>query len=171
MTIGEFAQISEIVSGVVVAITLLILVFQLRQNFHQQRAESVKEGVNGFVRAVVAITATRDRAENFLRGAHGIENMPSVDQACFHSAMLDLVAGFDQLYSLHHKGLIDEEHFLAGQRTFISLLKLPGAQQWWELFKINPPRGMVEHIDNVANSSTYGIRGAHEIMPWLMKRT
>jgi hypothetical protein len=170
MTIESIAHISEIVSGIVVATTLLILVFQIRQNGRRQKVEAVKEGVNDFVRGVVRMTATREGAENFLDGAHGLDELSSIDQARFHSKMLDLVAGFDQIFSLYRNGLLDEDHFLAAQRTFISILKIPGAQQWWASFKHNPPRAMVEHIDNIANDPKTEIPAAHEVIPWLMKR-
>ena len=82
--------------------------------------------------------------------------------------MHDLVAGFDQIFNLHQNKLLDEDHFLAAQRTFVSILKMPGAQQWWSSFKHNPPRTLVEHIDEVATDM--GIKGAHETIPWLTRR-
>ncbi len=170
MTVENLAYIAEIVSGVVVATTLLILVIQVRQSARRQQVEAISEGVNDFVRAVVGITGTRERAENFLAGAHGLENLSSVDQARFHSSMLDLVAGFDQIFNQHQNKLLDEDHFLAAQRTFISILKVPGAQQWWDLFKHNPPRILVEHIDSVASDQKMEIRGAHEVIPWLASK-
>jgi len=170
MTIENFAHISEIVSGFVVATSLLILVFQVHQNGRRQQVEAVKEGGNAFVRAVVRMTATQEGAEIFLEGAHGLDELSSIDQARFHSTMLDLVAGFDQIFSLYRNGMLDEDHFLAAQRTFISILKIPGAQQWWASFKHNPPKVMVEHIDNIATDPNMEIPAAHEVIPWLMKR-
>ena len=170
MTVENLAYIAEIVSGIVVAATLLILVFQVRQSARRQQVEAISVGVNDFVRAVVSITGTRERAENFLAGAHGLESLSSVDQARFHSSMLDLVAGFDQIFNQHQSKLLDEDHFLAAQRTFISILKIPGAQQWWDSFKHNPPRILVEPIDSVASDPEMEIRGAHEVIPWLVSR-
>lgn len=83
--------------------------------------------------------------------------------------MLDLVAGFDQIFNQRQNRLLDEDHFLAAQRTFISILKLPGALQWWGSFKHNPPRMPVEHIDTVASDSDMAIKGAHEVISWLAK--
>ena len=163
------ANISEVVSGIVVAITLLILVFQVRQNGRRQQVEAISEGVNDFVRAVVSVTATEDRARVFLSGAHGLDGLSPVEQARFHSTMLDLVAGFDQIYHLYQNRLLDEDHFLAAQRTFISFLKLPGGQQWWSAFKHNPPRDLVAHIDKVSADETMAIPGAHEVIPWLQQ--
>jgi len=170
MNIEILAHISEIVSGIVVATTLLILVFQIRQNGRREQVDAVREGVNTFVRSVVSVTATEERAENFLAGAHGLDNLSSINQARFHSTMLDLVAGFDQIFNLHQNKLLDEDHFLAAQRTFISILKTPGAQQWWSSFKHNPPKTLVEHIEHTATDSGIGIAPAHETIPWLMKR-
>lgn len=168
MTVENLAYISEIGSGIVVATTLVILVFQVRQNGRREQVDAIREGVNDFVRAVVGVTASREDAENFLAGAHGLEKLSSADQARFHSTMLDLVAGFDQIFNLHLNKLLDDDHFLAAQRTFISFLKVPGGQQWWSAFKQNPPKILVDHIDKVSIDPSMGIIGAHESIPWLM---
>ena len=81
--------------------------------------------------------------------------------------MLDLVAGFDQIFNLYQNKFLDEDHFLAAQRTYISFLKTPGGQQWWNGFKHNPPRILVNHIDGAAGDPDLDIKGAHEILPWL----
>jgi len=169
MSLENLALYSEVISGIVVAISVLILAFQVRQHGRREQVEAIKEGVNDFVRSVVNVTATQERAENFLAGAHGLDDLSAVDQARFHSKMLDLVAGFDQVFGLYQNRLLDDDHFLAAQRTFISLLKLPGAQQWWSSFKHNPPKSLVEQIDRASSDTTLAIKGAHEVIPWLQE--
>ena len=168
MTIEQLAYISEIISGIVVATTLIILVLQIRQSNRREQAEALRETVNDFIRGIVQATATENDAANFRNGVHNFDELSSNEKARFHSTMLKISAGFDQVLNLYQSKRLDKIHFQGAQRTYIAIIKTPGAQQWWNSFKHVPPKSLVEHVDQAVTDPSLNIRGAHEIYPWLV---
>ena len=101
MTIEQLAYISEIISGIVVATTLIILVLQMRQSNRREQSEALRETVNDFISGIVQATATEYDAENFRNGVHNFDELSSNEKARFHSTMLNMAAGFDQVLNLY----------------------------------------------------------------------
>jgi hypothetical protein len=168
MTIEKLAYISEIISGIVVATTLIIVAYQMRQNNRREQAEALRETVNDFIGGIVQATATENDAENFRNGVHNFDELSSTEKARFHSTMLNMAARFDQVLNLYESKRLGKTHFEGAQRTYITIMKTPGAQQWWNAFKHDPPKSLVEHIDQAVADPSLNIRAAHEIYPWLV---
>ena len=140
----------------------------MRQSNRREQSEALRETVNDFISGIVQATATEYDAENFRNGVHNFDELSSNEKARFHSTMLNMAAGFDQVLNLYKTKRLGKTHFQAAQRTYITIIKTPGAQQWWNSFKHFSPKGLVEHVDQAVTDPSLNIRAAHEIYPWLV---
>lgn len=169
MSIEQLAYISDVISGIVVAITLVIVVFQMRQNNHQVQAEALSEAINDFVRNISSSTSNENDAANFRIGQNNFSHLSQDEKACFHSKMLNMFGGFDQVYNLYRAKRLDKLHFEAARRTFLPFLMTQGGSEWFNTFKSACPVHLVEHIEEAISDPNVNIKSIDEFMPWLIE--
>jgi hypothetical protein len=128
MSIEQLANLSEVISGIVVAVTLIIVVFQMRQNNEQVQAEAIREGINDFVRVMARLTSNEVDAANFRIGLNNFSNLSSDGKACFHSKMVNMLGGYDQVYNLYLAKRLKKSYIDAACRTFLPFLKTKGGK-------------------------------------------
>ena len=167
LTLEHFSYLGDIISGLVVAVTLVFLVYEMAKNNNRLKSEAMRETVNDFIRVFTAATETNEKASNFRKGLNDFDGLSNDEQARFHSTMLNLVAGFSQVYSLYSKGLLEKPPYDASERTFITTMKSPGAQQWWKHFKHLPPEPLVDYVNKSISDPIIAVGPAHHELPWL----
>jgi hypothetical protein len=171
MNLEQIYYVGEIGAVFAVAVTLILLTVQLRQNTRQQRAGALREAIIELVHAIAQTTADEESADNFRNGLHDFNGMTPNARARFHATMLSLVARFDLVLQLHDARLLDESEFVAMQRTYISIFRSPGVQQWWGYFKPMPPESLVNHLEQAVRDSRIDIQQLDEHWPWLKAAT
>ena len=169
VTLAQLAYIGEIISGLAVATTLVVLVFEMSAGNRRLHSEALRETVNDFIRSFSQATESTGAAANFRNGLNNFIGMQPDDQALFHSTMLNLSGGFSQVLSLYEKGLLEGAPFEAAQRVYLTTMRTPSARQWWSSFKHIPPVPFVEYVDLAVSDPGIDIGSAHNDLPWLKK--
>ncbi|MCZ6774148.1 MAG: hypothetical protein O7G83_19500, partial [Proteobacteria bacterium] len=167
ISLEQMAYLSDIISGLAVAVTLIFLVYQMAKNNRRLESDALREIVNDFIRSFAQATETSEKASNFRNGLNDFNTLPIDEQARFHSAMLDMTAGYNQVLSLYEKGLLDKPPYEAAERVYMTTMKSPGAQQWWKHFKHIPPDPLVDYITKATEDSNIRVGPAHDELPWL----
>lgn len=167
MAFSDWSVIAEIVSAIGVIISLIYLAIQIRNATKQRDAQGLQLLRTEYLSSIDNCTGTRENAEVFHQGINRFEDMPVLEQACFHSLMHPLIHGFHSLWEAHKAGIVSMSDLQATRDQLVSLLMTPGGRQWWESFKKVPPPGIVSYIDNCIEASKTRLQPANEAMPWL----
>ena len=62
LTLEQWSYIGDIISGFVVAITLVFLVYEMAKNGRRLKSEAFREAVNDFVHSYTQATETKEKA-------------------------------------------------------------------------------------------------------------
>ena len=169
MPLDQLSNVAEIVAAALVIVSLMYVGVQVRQNTRQHRAEALRAAIIELVHAIAQTTADEESANNFRDGLHDFNSMMPNARARFHAKMLSLVARFDLVLQLYDARLLDEVEFVAMQRTYISIFRSPGVQQWWSYFKPMPPEPLRNHLEQAVKDTRIDIQQVDQHWPWLKK--
>ncbi len=169
-SLEQLAYLGDIISGLVVATTLVVLVFEMSSGNRRLRSEALRETINDFIRSYAQATSVPEKASNFRDGLNNFFEMKPDEQAQFHSTMLNLTGGFNQVQSLYSKGLIEKQTFDGAKRVYLTTMRTRGAKQWWSAFKHIPPEPLVQYVDEAVIDSNIQIRPATDDLPWLKEQ-
>jgi hypothetical protein len=167
MNWDAIGAIAEIVAAGAVIVTLLYLAFQISQNTRTLKRQGQQSARERFLLDLDQTTKTRVDAEIFRNGLNDFDNLPPVDQGCFHSKMHTLIHGFHHVWDMHRAGLLPDIELAAMRDLMISYLITPGAQQWWAMHKTVAPPDIVSFLDEAAVNAKDNIAPATERFSWL----
>ncbi|MGR8949049.1 MAG: hypothetical protein ACU84Q_13460 [Gammaproteobacteria bacterium] len=170
MNWDALGAIAELVGGLAVFLTLGYLSVQVRQTNRQEAAQSVKEAFETFMGAYAALTEDVNKAQNYIAGVNNYGGLDSIQQAMFHSKMQNLANGYYHVWTLHEHGMLaDEELFKRCRDTFLTILRTPGALQWWSEWKHLPPQPFINELDALIKDSRNDAIPANEDFRWLKR--
>ena len=141
--------IVEAVGAAGIIITLVYLAMETRLHNAHIRAASLQASIGGFVRHLRSVSESAENSAIFRQGLHDFLGQDVATQNRFHAMMLGFTGAYAGNWGLHKAGLLDEDEYTGTQRTLVGILRSPGAHEWWEGFKMEPPRNLVEHIDGL----------------------
>ena len=143
----------EAVGAAGIIATLLYLAKETRLHTAQIQTDSLQASIGSFVRQILHVS---ERAENSMVFRHGLHDFLSQDAAHqngFHAMMLGFVSAYNRTWGLYQAGLIGDDEIQANQRTLVGILRSPGAHEWWESWKQEPPQELVAHIDVLVSNT------------------
>ncbi len=149
LNVGLAGVIVEAVGAAGIIITLVYLAMETRLHTTHIQADSLRESIGSFVRQLRDVSETAENSAIFRQGLHDFLGQDVATQNGFHAMMLGFASAYNGTWGLYKAGLIDEDEIIANQRTLVGILRSPGAHEWWEDFKMEPPRDLVEHIDEL----------------------
>jgi hypothetical protein len=167
LTLEQWSYIGDIISGFVVAITLVFLVYEMAKNGRRLKSEAFREAVNDFVHSYTQATETKEKASTFRNALNHFDELSSDEQASFHSTMLQITATLSHVHSLFMKGLLEEPVFTACERSYLPLMNTDGGQQWWQKFKHVPPQPFTEYVTKAIDKLNTEKKSELEELPWL----
>jgi hypothetical protein len=135
MNWNAIGAIGEILGAVAVVVTLIYLSIQLRQNSLQIRIASSQTAVSNYSGNIIDVLSDVDRLDLFRRGLASFSGLGLDDQARFHAIMLGFHTSFLQNLQLRDERVISEALFDSWAQDWASILKCPGAREWWSRFK------------------------------------
>jgi len=169
MPLDQLANVVEILAALLVIVSLIYVGAQVRQNTHQHRAEWMRAAINELLLGIAQATADEESANNFRDGLHDFNSMMPNARARFHARMLSLTGRYGLVVQLHDTRLLGDADFLALQKTFISIFRSPGAQQWWAHIQPMPPEPLRNHLDQAVKDSRIDIQQLDQQWPWMKK--
>lgn len=143
--------IVEAVAAVGVIVTLLFLVKETRLHTAQIQTDSLQASIGSFVRQILHVSENADNSILFRQGLHDFNGQNAVSQNAFHAMMLGFVSAYNRTWGLYQAGLIGDDEIQANQRTLVGVLRSPGAHEWWEFWKQEPPQELVGHIEGIVS--------------------
>lgn len=148
--------IGEILGAGAVVITLIYLTAQLKQNSQQIRINSSQTAMSDYSGRIIDVLSNPESLVLFRNGLRGMTSLSMDEQARFHAIMLGFHTSFTQNRTLFEEGVITEALFNDWAEDWVSILKCPGAIEWWSRFSgmldeesQNYVEGLVEKSDRL----------------------
>lgn len=133
MTLEQIHQISEIVAAVVVAVTLIFLTIQLKQNTKMLRSAATQGAHDQVAEIYQPLMADQSLADLWLRGLQDPSSLSAVETARFFSFWLQAFFNLQNWYLQTQDGLLGMGVLNSFCQVVANLNKSsPGLGAFWE---------------------------------------
>jgi hypothetical protein len=155
MSLTDLASLGSFISGLGVLVSLLLLVFQLRQVSAQIRlAErnqqaAIQQERYARVSEVNLATTEPSVAEAIAKGMAGARDITLTQLAQYRGYALARFQISESTFLLHKAGLMDDETFAAFLNGFVSALAIPSVRVMWKSAKPAHAAEFVAFVDTL----------------------
>lgn len=125
------ASISEVVSGVAVVISLLMLGRDLRQNTRAMKSANYIKVNDTMIENTCVMMGSEPGGPIFLKAMNGLSDLEFQDYYQFHLVMLGLLRRYETLFVQESLHLIDGWSTEGFKTSLTQLLTHKGVQEWW----------------------------------------
>jgi len=133
MTLDQVHQISEILAAVVVAVTLIFLTIQLKQNTMMLRSSATQGAHDAMSDIYHPLMADASLTELWLRGLQDTSQLSKVEIARFFSFWLQPMFVLQNWYLQIQEGLLDEKVLDSFGQVVANLHHVaPGFNEFWD---------------------------------------
>jgi len=149
MHLEQLANIAEVFGMFVVAITLIFLTVQMRQNTRAVRSNTV-HGISESFRAQYALVGGSELvAAVYLTGLTNPQELKTAARVQFYALMHNQVRGYEDAFYQQVEGALDARYWAGMHGQMINTSSQPGFIQYW-----NDRRGWYSelfqrHVDDV----------------------
>lgn len=148
MTLSDFATFSTAISGLAVTASLIYLALQTHQNVKHTRA-LIHQGRIAGIRELVLAAADTDLAAAILFARGQGATPQDVKQFQFASFCTASFYGWQDSYSQHRVGLLDEDIYMQMRSAVASAMSFPAARAYWETTIRVPGTKFAAFVDEI----------------------
>ena len=131
MAISELGAIGEFLSSIVVMITLIFLVIQMRQNAQLMKRANARQANDANSHALVALL-DEGVSELFIKGLNSIESLSEVERYRFDNALANWLYACEEVFTDQRDGMFPTDLFVKYANAVPGYLSTPGGSQWWK---------------------------------------
>lgn len=148
MNWDAIGAIGEILGAMAVVISLIYLGTQIRTQNRESRVSSVHQIVEAFRNSITAIQ-DRSKAENFIRGATGFEELSEPERVQFIAIFQGIFRVWEEAYFHYIEGRLDEEIWEGMVAQYKDYLAVDGSQRVWAIRKHCYSERFVRFVDSL----------------------
>ncbi len=132
--IALIANIGEIIAAVLVVISLVYVALQIRQNTYALKITAAQTYVSMY-NTITSDLAKPDIAVLWHKGMQDFANLEGGELVQFSAVAGQLIRVMESAYSQWQRGELDDQLWLATERSLKDTLAMPGFHQWWQFRK------------------------------------
>jgi len=131
MSLSQLAELGSFLSGVAVAVTLIFLLVQMRQNTKAMSSAALDSGLSDYNRLLVALAGDPALVTIMRNCLHSFAKQPPNDQFQFDSVMSFFNLNGQFMFNQRDEGVLDR--LIADQQLqfWAGMLKMDGGREWW----------------------------------------
>ena len=160
MPLEQLANIAEIIGIFVVAITVIFLAIQMRQNTKMLRSTATQGAHDQMTSIYRPLMTDPSLTDLFMRGLNEPDKLSAVETGQFFSFWLHAFFIYQNWYFQTREGFMEEELLNGFSRLMTDLHQTPGLRNFWEQRKYVYAPAFVRYMDDdvVVRSPTSGYR-------------
>ena len=135
MSLEELGNLGEFIAAVATILTLAYLALQIRQNTRALKTTSHQETTREATGFTSQLAGDAELAEIFNIGARDWSALEERDRLRLSMLLFGLFFNFQNIFTLHKSGAIDEEYWRSQLEVMRWFMSLPGVAHWWGLGK------------------------------------
>jgi hypothetical protein len=153
VSLESLGNIGELLSGIVVVITLFYLAFQIRQNTQSLRSESYARALERVAEMQARFASDSDLSDLLLKGVRDAQVLTEVDRARFSWAFYEMFGAFEFMFHQAEKGVLEDDVWRRWSATMLFWISLPGVRSWWRLKPAPFTASFSSHVDSLISAS------------------
>ncbi len=131
MNLSAVSAAAEVAGVNTVVVSLIYLAVQVRQNNKMAIAESERELLDSWNKAIAGLTSDNSTTSIFLRGLDNFSQMTNEERMRFSTILSQLINVYISAVRMDAKNLVDaREVEIYGDICFAMILT-PGGREWW----------------------------------------
>lgn len=150
MTLSDFATFSTAISGLAVTASLIYLALQTHQNAKHTRA-LIHQGRVAALRDIFLASADPTMAAAFIAESGGTPTPKDVQHIQYRSLYGAMIYGWQDTWSQHQSGLLDDDFFRQMKTGALNMLSNPASRAIWEFYRV-PGTKFADFMDELAAS-------------------
>lgn len=148
MGLQDLANAAEVVSGVVVAITLIYLVIQIRQNTASIRAENFARALDRVSAMQSALFENAELARLQAQGALDPSKLTREERLRLTWWFLEAFGTFEFMFHEARSGALPDEVWHRWSVTIAWWVSFPGVQAWWRAIPTPFSQSFTSFVDD-----------------------
>ena len=149
MSIEQLANIAEVFGMLVVAITLIFLTLQMRQNTRAVRLNTI-HGISETFRSQYALVGGSEQvAAVYLTGLTSPQELKQVARVQFYALMHNQMRGYEDAFYQQEEGALDIRYWAGMHGQMINTSSLPGFTAYWNDRRDWYSESFQRHVDDV----------------------
>lgn len=132
MSLEQLANIAEVFGMIVVAITLIFLTLQMRQNTKAQRSTTTQNANEMAVAIYNPIVMDNDVADIIIRGLRDPGELTEVEMGRFTAHWQNVFFTWQNWYYQRTEGGLDDGIWAGFSKLLGDVLQTPGLQAYWQ---------------------------------------
>ena len=167
MNLQSLSNLSEIISGIAVVITLIYLALQIRQSTRAVQTENYARALDRLSAMQSTMAQSADLSLLMSRGLSDISRLSALEKTQFNWIMLEAFGAYEFMFHASETNDIPDEVWQRWSLVIAYMMSFPGIQTWW---KINPSPFMksftayVESINNKNPTDIKAIQRYHDFL-------
>ncbi len=128
--IALIANIGEIIAAIIVVVSLVYVALQIRQNTHTLKVTAAQTYV-GMYNTITSDLVNPEVAALWHKGLQDFSSLEGGELVQFSAVCGQLMRVFESAYLQWRRGALEDQLWLASERSLKDTLAMPGFQQWW----------------------------------------
>ena len=154
MTIFELGALGEFIGSIAVVLTIGYLAFQIKQNTAAMKASSHHAITDSFNNINIAMSQDPQVARRFRMGSADLSSLDEDELGSYSFQSLAYQRIFETLYYQRKIGTMEEQLFVAEEKTLRWVVSLPGWREWWRSNPISLSEEYRAYIDRLIEEET-----------------
>ncbi len=151
MTLKKYALISEIVGGVAIIISLVVLIVEIRGNTAAVQAATFQTVSDSITAIAVQIGTDKEGVRVYFAGLRGeLEDPDEIDR--FQLIMITLIRRFENTF--YQRSRLEPEQWQGLRNALDSTVSTNGFGSWWENYRILLSSEFQELVDELRDDDT-----------------
>ena len=134
MNLDYLANLAEISSGIIVVVTLVFLVVQIRDNTKALRATSIENFYNGYLELTADANRVPDLAEAVQKALTG-QAMNRIDNHHFCTYVQRICSNLERGLIMVNEGILDQETYDLSMPPAKMILATSASRHWYYFLK------------------------------------
>jgi hypothetical protein len=130
MRLEKWALVAEVVSGIAIVVTLVVLIFQIRQGTAAVRASTYQDVVDSITTTLHERAFDEDVARLWYTADAG-EVLEGLDAERFNALAIANMRRFENAYYQYLIGGIEPSQWDGIRRALGTVVTTPGHRRWW----------------------------------------
>lgn len=144
MSLSDLASVSEIVGSIAILVTLIFLLFQMKQNTRAIEASSSQDAAETESNAIVQLLNHPDIAIALTK-----DELTDVEAVRVFAYLSLLLRAHEQYWRQYQLGVIDDVTLARYEGSLVAQLSFPSSRNWWSVYQARFDRGFSARVNGL----------------------
>ena len=144
MSLSDLASVSEIVGSIAILVTLIFLLFQMKQNTRAIEASSSQDAAETESNAIVQLLNHPDIAIALTK-----DELTDVEAVRVFAYLSLLLRAHEQYWRQYQLCVIDDVTLARYEGSLVAQLSFPSSRNWWSVYQARFDRGFSARVNGL----------------------